>query len=629
MNSTSTLQSILQRLSEIAASKAPLSKSDERLLSELAKTLGLEHLPVAGGLDLLSARDLEMLPERKTTMTSLINSLAAIAEADSYEPKILPLGAISLPVHNLDIASHLRANYSAAQFSELFTLAQEAGGFKVSIQEDTGLVRTSDASENWHMSARQWVTDTVRCGDLEREINPPRWRRALLTLCRFYNQKDELNAIEQSVKDPDWYRLGGPINGVAHIFIPDTLHRDESWFNNKRLESHGLALQALCELATSLVSNDELEPEAELFLILDTIANLASYLKSINTNPKNGQFDFDAPSAGAWEEIPFAGGLTSDTEAMRAGFAALQELIQVAPEKLRDRLVNSRFGAWLSDAAQLKALIDAAHLKIMDRLFGAAHPIENPIRPTDSSLSFISTSTIKLSEVVAEDVTRHFQVLSYLEETIVRDNGIIRYAPFPLKLSDGKTVCAVDSYLTRDFWILPSLRAALQGHKDDSAAFDSSDCSSEEDFVRRNSLALPDCEAQWFMVSIMASGYCRQVSKLLDLAAQRPLTTEESSLLNHGQEKATQMINRSYARFTGTGRHGEAQLKANGMQCQSFALPEAYEFVSTTDGKSARALPGADTPLAWAEASLFDASRRFLQNLERLAGFNGLNGLNA
>jgi hypothetical protein len=61
-------------------------------------------------------------------------------------------------------------------------------------------------------------------------------------------------------------------------------------------------------------------------LIATTIVMVASYLKAINTN-EAGEFDFNAPSAGPWEEIPFPLGLTWDTEAIRSGFESLQTLM--------------------------------------------------------------------------------------------------------------------------------------------------------------------------------------------------------------------------------------------------------------------------------------------------------------
>ena len=42
-------------------------------------------------------------------------------------------------------------------------------------------------------------------------------------------------AIRASIADPDYYRLGGLLNGVAHIFIPHTLKRDVSWFKQQKI----------------------------------------------------------------------------------------------------------------------------------------------------------------------------------------------------------------------------------------------------------------------------------------------------------------------------------------------------------------------------------------------------------
>jgi hypothetical protein len=58
------------------------------------------------------------------------------------------------------------------------------------------------------------------------------------------------------------------------------------------------------------------------------------------------------------------------------------------------------------------------------------------------------------------------------------------------------------------------------------------------------------------------------------------------------------------------------------MPCPGYAIPEAYEMVSSLslgdNGDKQNAVAGANTPLAWGQASLYSASIIFLKNLREL-----------
>ena len=79
-------------------------------------------------------------------------------------------------------------------------------------------------------------------------------------------------------------------------------------------------------------------------------------------------------------------------------------------------------------------------------------------------------------------------------------------------------------------------------------------------------------------------------------------------------QKQTEMLNRAFARITQAD-----STKANGELAPAWKVPEAVEYVSGLDGQL-HAVPGADTPLTWAAASLFGAARQYLAQLERLEG---------
>lgn len=643
----------LSQLEEVASGRHSLALSDQKWLSDLGKSLAIETLPIdleGQIVDLLNAESLlnwqaAAKAENKQPLLKILQkfktSLKAMLCASTHQPAYLAEDSHNLPVHNREVANYLKTSYSPESFTALFDFCQARQVFALSVNDQNGLVRTAEAEENWDMSGRQWVTDTVRCGDMERTLKPLAWRKAMLTLCRFYGQSEEVEAIEKSIANPEFYRSGGLLDGVAHIFLPETLKRDATWFNNKRLESHGLALKAICDtvIASSNgedygFSDEDISSNSEL--IATTIVMVASYLKAINTN-EAGEFDFNAPSAGPWEEIPFPLGLTWDTEAIRSGFESLQTLMTLSNTKvdaILSKISQNKHGDWLYSQSQkntLTELIKAARTKILERLFASAQPIENPHRPSDCSLAFITTSTIKMHDHPIEDVRLQYRLLNAIEQLLVRDHGIVRYAPFDLPLANGQSELVFDSYLADNYWLLPELRAKISGHSSHLKDYGSSDCSTNEEYLARVKQARPGSEAQWCFVSVLAEGYCRQVEKLINMkgSAQGNLNEQEvAGLITHGQIQATRLINRSYARITpGNDPSALAHYKANGMPCPGYAIPEAYEMVSALDlgdgkgdgsGDKQNAVAGANTPLAWGQASLYSASTIFLKNLRDL-----------
>lgn len=634
-----TLSEAVTVLEAAAAGDQNLSAEGRQTLAKVGKSLGAESLPfeIDGARVDLLAPPADLSPAVRATLGKLADGFKAMTAASNVEPVVFG----DIPVQNSEIHQLLQNEYDSHSFARLFEFARENKVFAVRINEANGLVRTAEAEENWEMSGRQWVTDTVRCGDIERDVNPLAWRKAMLTLCKFYIQPEELDAIKKSVANPEYYRSGGLLDGVAHIFIPETLKRDLSWFNNKRLESHALALFGICETVIAGdgktkygFSKEELRENKNL--IATTVANLAAYLKAINTN--NGAIDFSAPSAGPWEEIPFPEGLTWDTEAARAAFAALKTMLALENE-LRNELAELVYKEqnWLRNKnGELDQVIAAAQKKVEERLLGENGPQENPNRPFDCSLAFISTSTIELDTNTVEDVKRHYSLLAAIEEKLVRQFGIIRYAPFALEVQrhDKSTTTeqVFDSYLADNYWLVPALRAHLSGQKSNLKDYGSSDCSTSEEYFERVKQARPETEAQWCFVSVIAEGYARQVAKLLnlqngDFEAEPEAEAEIEQLITHGQSKAAEFLNRSFARITPAQSTGSSDYcKANGKPCPPFAIPEAYEMVSSipdnrtetkTTGRQA-ALPGANTPLAWGQASLYNASKIFLANLQLL-----------
>ncbi len=540
-------------------------------------------------------------------------SLLAITAGMAYQPLTIWIGKHMMLVHNPHVREHLKGDYTSAQFATLFDYCRSNGVFRAEIDPETGLIKTSGGDENPTMSARTWVTDTVRGEPLHTDAT---WTRALLTLARFYSMPLEIDAIERSIADPTWYRQGGLTNGVAHIFYPKTLERDKTWFNNKRLESPALAVDAMCRafLARWNHTGDRqftgamLRKKGSVKSITTTIVNLASYLRAINTD-NYGQWDFAAPSSGNWEEFPFPGGLTWDLTATRMAFSSLRELLYgdciAADDDVRAAILSAKHGEWLKDRDFLNRLIARLDRKLAGRLFGDEGPMEHPNRKLDASLSFVSTSGIAWSSSASQDAVQMFVMMKALD-ALVRPNGMIRYLPFKA-LPDQASIG--DGYLASNFWLDPKVLNLL-GLTSSAECGGSDDCSTLEQLAQRSNVALPDTEAEWCWVSVLAEGYSRLVVRLMTEDARHHYFPRQI-LIKHGMDRATEYINRAYARITGS-----CPWKSNGADCPPFAVPEAYEHVSVPDRPDLTTeLPGTNTPLAWGSASLLSASNWYARAL--------------
>jgi hypothetical protein len=440
----------------------------------------------------------------------------------------------------------------------------------------------------------------------------------------------EKDGFKQSIKDASWYRDGGLDNGVAHLFIPETLKRDPKYKNNKRLESHGLALKAFCDTLVGGLREDcgwgfresVLEHGSNQKLISETIADLANYIRAINIHPSTGKIDFNAPSCGNWEEVPFPEGLTWDIEAMRQGLVSFHRLMfgtsvdgaggKSSLQSVRRAIAGNKYAGWMSSERELLELIEAARQKVIDRIVRSEPPCESPLRQSDSSLAFISVCNTKLADDALEIVRQHFRLLESLEKAIVRKHGILRYAAFDMTDGSGTRHRVFDNYLGDNYWLIPALRAALCGKTSEisRASFRSLDCSTEDNFIERGQLAREGWEAEWCWVSTMSEGYSMQVIALDQALRNKKVDrTEAGKLIQYGMEKASEYMNRALARIT-----GDCLSKSNGKLCPAFAVPEAYEYVSSLDDPSKLvALPGAHTPLSWAVASLHSACLRLTE----------------
>ncbi|MCK5644708.1 MAG: hypothetical protein KAJ19_28170, partial [Gammaproteobacteria bacterium] len=447
-------------------------------------------------------------------------------------------------------------------------------------------------------------------------------------------------AFEKAISNPANYHAGKPEEGVAHIFYPDTLKRDPNYRTNQRLESHGLALKAFVDNIVDGVVEDKkwgykTEKEVEKPTI-KAISSLAGFFKAIDYPT--------APSVGNWEEFPFPGGLTSDTEMIRSSFESLHDLMYNPSydknpiiASVRERLVKTEYGSFLSDEKELKRLV-----KIGKERVQKTYLEESPnIRPHDSSLAFVTSSTIKLDNDPLRDIEKHMEILDSLEKHLVKDNGMVRFTSYDFLLKDGKIhssdsslgkegkadiehVYSSDSYISLNYNVALDREGKINlKWKDLRDEFGSCDARDPAAFGVRPHFSNPNSDAQWFMVGDMASGYGKQLEKLLKITDGRTATKEEQKLIDKTLSKSTEYLNRSLARVTENNPTEKSQITANGVKCQSFCVPEAYQHVSSLkkdeNGNSKEVLiPGINTPLAWATASLFKAMNQCRGNIKEL-----------
>ncbi|MBK7859010.1 MAG: hypothetical protein IPJ65_10400 [Archangiaceae bacterium] len=627
--------SALARIDGILKSGRALTHADENWLAELQTSLGRgpvtmshpeklgEQITLEGPLSVdFINRDV------KTRLGLLAHTLRAQVAATAYRPVEKQFTGYRLPVHNSEIAAALKDRYRSEDFAALLDLSDSHGAFHIAIDAQTGIGKTTeiDPAEDDIMS-QLWVTDAVRFGRIQNARYPEERQRALNTLARFY--KNERAAFDEAIADPAAYRDAKSKVGVHHLFYPESVEAFP-WLAPKRLESHGLALG---ELSRAIVAGAKGEPwglKAPSDEVVQSLAYLVKFFDAIGYET--------APSNGIWEELVFADGLTWDVEAVRAGLEQFADL-QFNPaydalpsvKAVRRALAESKFGGLLTDRAAIEALIARGQRQVEQRVLREV-PTENPSRNADSSLAFITASSIRLGKTPVEDISAHLRILEYLEETLLQPNGVVKYAPFELEVEGGSKQHTFDSYLVPNWGLASDVEGRLTLHRFDfeeklGLPLSHVEPSTPDRFVIRSTYAeREDKPSEWsFQLSEMARGYGVQLRKLLDVLETKGhvATADEQALLTKLQAKSTELINRGYAQITGSGEDGRPMVKANGWPARPWAVPEAYSHVSSfevdADGERVtRMLPGVNTPLGWSTATLFSASELFLENLRRI-----------
>lgn len=482
-----------------------------------------------------------------------------------------------IPVHNSQIAPYMDETYSARSFSRLFKHADSNGVFDFNVDERTGFVKTSDiaSNEDSKMADAVWVTDTCRNISLLKHKRPELCTRAVESLSTYY--KKQQADMEKMIENPDFYRTNKVWNlgGVGHVFDPHTNEPNPN-FLRTRLESVGQYLQRSSEMIFSgLVKGAKYGYQKASSVGDDTIESIATcvkYLKAINYP--------QARSCGAWEEHTFDSSLLSDTAIINEGFRRVLKLMYCKTEnpeimQIRERILNSKHGDVFKNKEALYDLLENGEERIIMSHFDEA-PGE---RKLDATLSFVShyeDGKLTHAKIVTKDINEHVKLLEMLEDGadshgLVGENGIARYVN--------------DEYKNLNY-----------------------DIPAKKGVIKENH------EAQWFMVSDISKGYGVQLRRLLRMLSEegRLPTDDEKLLLDKLLAKETEYINRGYARITGSDT-----FKANGKDCPKYKVPEAYQAITDENG-NIKYVPGTNTPLAWAQSSLFDASKMYCENLKAL-----------
>lgn len=262
-----------------------------------------------------------------------------------------------------------RDNWKEGELEQLLKSLEEKGIFVQEITDERfGIPRTSD-TRNIDMHARKWTTDACIGGGLsQREVKSKShfWARNLITNAGFMLHPSNLNAMHESLRDPEWYRQGDASKGISHIFLSepknsqgeglqwdeenqvptvDSIVPDPAWFNCKRLESQALLLYSLVETLIAGACHGERNSnlaqrgkhwgfkwsgensltEKQKEYIISSIQVISSYILSVQWD--GNSYDMKAPTVSAWEEAPLYGGCASDTGFMKDSINLLHDLL--------------------------------------------------------------------------------------------------------------------------------------------------------------------------------------------------------------------------------------------------------------------------------------------------------------
>jgi hypothetical protein len=535
-------------------------------------------------------------------------------------------------VHNEFFFPQQRFSYS--DLADLRQTLHQLGTFNVITNALTGLIQTSDTTNA--AMRRQWFTDSVMAGYMQRELDPLNWTKSLLVNAAALCTHGVREAVTKTEADPDWYRNGGLMNGVYHIYLPesvgfgpddlpivDNIQKSADWFNQKRLESQALMLIALSEMilesckdspAQWAISFDDLTgPKGRLLISAATL--MARFL--IAANSKHGKPIFETPSASSWEEAPFKEGMSSDAAFTVLGLERLYELLYAHPVNARMRLIRSFISSQPESIPYppLESVIRrwiAAGRRFIDNrisspLAAGLTPLQTPSRPADTALTLLAASDY---DFYPGEPKRNAEVrlglIRFCNATLLGPYGMRRYNEFVLENQRLH-----DSYLNVNYHLSAEVRATLLSLASDASSsrnFGSSDASDLESLLDRQRTSRPEWAAQW-TIGITASLQALAKAKLEILLGESD-ERQPSVLLQLVDEELQRAINRSIASIPGK-LSTQPALRADGNLVAPYQVIEAFEYVLF--GKEhGTFIPGAHT-LPWSTAQLYDGLQRAQQ----------------
>ncbi len=186
---------------------------------------------------------------------------------------------------------------------------------------------------------------------------------------------------------------------------------------------------------------------------------------------------------------------------------------------------------------------------------------------------------------------------------------------------DGHEITSCDSYLNLNYYILCDNKGRLCSRKENFDGAGKNDDNDVTNFVARGKNMAEKTSAQWGLpLSYAAIAYGRLTAKLLDKRdAEGKLSEQEKQLLDECFNKNQEYIKRTYANISGCFDDGKKFLKADGNTIEPFHKPEAYQAVtSELNTKKFCFIPGVNDHLGWDAAKCYEASKLFLQNLQRM-----------
>lgn len=534
-----------------------------------------------------------------------------------------------LTIFNRKVAHSMQKSYNKESLKQMKAFLAENGVFKFGIDSNTGLPKTSGVSEeeNWEMGARVWITDSMHiANDYMRYNDEKTLKNTLKTFATFYSddaQKKIFDDIHSGSRylgkdkkehneyyEPKEYdEAKHNINGIAHVLIAKNgvCEPDKDWFNNKRLESHGLALQTFSKMITAGLRSDNKKSygyqsaEEVPKKVTTSIAYLVRYFDDINYP--------DARTAGNWEEVPFAGGTACDTAMIIKALSTFSDLmfnqdydqneqIQQVRNSIQQEMGKIGFKC---DQQTIGKMINDGYRR-MSQAFQDGKFEEHPSRPYDATSLFITNMNgIKLAKTPLEDIQKKMLILSQLEDNLVGNYGIMRYKN--------------DSYLNTNYNIATRPNAEISFEwKKQLEEFGSTDASTPEAQEEREKLIKgSNHEAQWTFQSQMSLGYIKLLDELNSAIKDGSVSLNDESiaLAKKLKEKADINLNRALARITDENPSESHQIKANGEASPAWAIPEAYQAVTSINPENqeveTKYTVGINTPLAWGQCGLYKA----------------------